>query len=267
MRSSPNNIHGRRDLWQHTRPSEEQENVCILYSNQADEASPTLTVCMDHSLRCTISRSRWNWRWSDSHTSPFGGNALQLTCTCRHEFDDIILDGAIILQSDYDKFIPRDDADIFACLDGIVDLPAGQRDMREKSLPYNHIPNGVTGSPHGRIHLPPSRSCNEILHDFFLWRGKLGNPFGGPRIPKSSSDLFGKQSISRMEKERRGMQVQPGHPSKSLERKDVGYSERGQVQLQGRRERLLVFYFFGCLLRVHRRCSGPWPEGIFSDVS
>ena len=46
-------------------------------------------------------------------------------------------------------------------------LNAAERDLHEKALGFRHVTGGLTLCPVGRQHLPPSRACNEVLHDYF----------------------------------------------------------------------------------------------------
>ena len=72
-----------------------------------------------------------------------------------------------ILEHRSEKFVARVDADTFACLDSMVGMTAAERDLQEKALGFRLVTSAVTSCRVGRQHLPPSRACNEVLHDYF----------------------------------------------------------------------------------------------------
>ena len=65
------------------------------------------------------------------------------------------------------NFVLRHDADTFARLDAMVDLPRHAREIQEKALGFCCTPESLLLNKHSRQAMPPSLICNEVLHDFF----------------------------------------------------------------------------------------------------
>ena len=82
-------------------------------------------------------------------------------------FEDLPEGWTTIADHQRGNFQRRSDVEVFAALDGLRALSGKSLDLQEKALGYCCVEGSLTLDREVRREMPPMRSCNEVLHDYF----------------------------------------------------------------------------------------------------